>query len=428
MIEQQTAFLIGSYCVNRGVTKVSCEENLDELERLGETFGLKTIRKFACSIQTYDAAHLIGSGKLEEIRLAAAEANATTIIFDDEISPRQQTNLEKILERPVIDRTELILGVFAQRAQTREAKLQVELAEVRYQMPRLKRLWTHLSRQRTGGSGKGGGGYLKGEGEKQIELDRRILQREIDQLQKELEQVRRIRMTQRQARKRSAIPTFALVGYTNAGKSTLLKALTGAEVLIEDKLFATLDTTTRKFELPNQQSILITDTVGFIRKLPHLLVAAFRGTLEEAVHTDILIHVIDASHPRALAQAEATLAVLKELEATDRPIITVLNKNDQCTDRFMPQKLRILYPKTVEISALHRTGFDALLEMMVREIAALRMSVTLRIPQSRYDLVSEIMREGRITSCEYEGDEILIEAEIPQRLESKVAPFTRLLA
>ncbi len=424
----QTAFLIGTYSANKGIPKVSCEENLAELERLGETFGLQTIRKFPCSIQTYDAATLIGSGKLEEIRLAAAEANASIIVFDDEISPRQQTNLEKILERSVIDRTELILGVFAQRAQTREAKLQVELAEVRYQMPRLKRLWTHLSRQRTGGSGKGGGGYLKGEGEKQIELDRRILQRQIDQLQKELEQVRRIRMTQRQARKRSAIPTFALVGYTNAGKSTLLKALTGAEVLIEDKLFATLDTTTRKFELPNQQSILLTDTVGFIRKLPHLLVAAFRGTLEEAVHTDILIHVIDVSHPQAMAQAEATLAVLKELEAADRPVITVLNKIDQCTDRLMPQKLRILYPKTVEISALQQTGFDALLQLMVREIAALRMSVTLRIPQSRYDLVSEIMREGRITSCEYEGDEILIEAEIPQRLESKVAPFTRLLA
>ena len=423
-----TAFLIGSYCAAKGGNKLTCEEHLNELERLGETYGVATLRKFVCPIRTYDAATLIGKGKLEEIRLAAAEANATIVIFDDEISPSQQSNLEKILERPVIDRSELILGVFEQRAHTSEAQLQVELASVRYQLPRLKRLWTHLSRQRTGGSSKGGGGYLKGEGEKQIEIDRRILSRRADQLEKELEQVRRIRMTQRQARTRNAIPTFALVGYTNAGKSTLLRALTGAEVFIEDKLFATLDTTTRKFLLPNQHPVLITDTVGFIRKLPHLLVAAFRGTLEEAVQTDILIHVIDASHPQAISQAETTIAVLKELNATNRPIITVINKIDQCPDRLMAQKLRVLYPKTVEISALEKTGLDALLELMTRELAALRVSISLRIPQSRYDIVSEIMREGHVISCEYEGDEILLEAEIPQWLERKVAPFARLLA
>ena len=234
--------------------------------------------------------------------------------------PYQQRNLEQAFKKPVMDRTELIIEVFAQRAQTIEARLQIELAKIRYQLPRLKRLWTHLSRQVAGG-----GGFTKGAGEKQIELDRRMLRQRVTRLQKEIEEVRAVRATQRASRIRTGIPTFAIVGYTNAGKSTLLKSLTQAEVLVEDKLFATLDTTTRKFKLPSNQEILLIDTVGFIQKIPHTLIAAFKSTLEEAIHTDVLLHLIDASSPQALEQAKATNEVLKELGVTVGATVFVHN-------------------------------------------------------------------------------------------------------
>lgn len=411
-----SAFLIAVY--PSGGDKALCEENLGELERLCTTFGLHVVGKTACPIKKLDAANYLGSGKLEELVERSREVEAEVVIFDDEISPHQQRNLEQIFQKPVIDRTELILEVFAQRAQTREARLQVELAKVKYQIPRLKRLWTHLSRQSAGG-----GAHLKGEGEKQIEIDRRLLRRRIGQLQKELEEVSAQRETQRSARMRSRIPTFAIVGYTNAGKSTLLNALTSANVLVEDKLFATLDTTTRKFLLPNRQEVLLIDTVGFIRKIPHTLVAAFKSTLEEAVHTDILLHLIDVSHPQAEAQAEATYCVLEELEALDHPIITVLNKIDQCTNPTMIQRLRVKYPKTVPISALEKTGFDQLTELMMKEVSNLRKIFKLRIPQSHYALVSELMRYGKIISSEYEGNDIFLHVEIPIYLEHKILPF-----
>lgn len=414
---QKKALLVGTYLAG---AKPQCEEQLDELESLGHTFGLKTAMKLPCPLRAFDAGTFLGKGKIEEIRVLAEELQCDLVIFDDEISPQQQRNLEKIFSRAVIDRTELILGVFAQRAQTREAKLQIELASVRYQMPRLRRLWTHLSRQRTGGAG---GGYLKGEGEKQIEIDRRIVRRKIDQIQKDLEQVKRHRQTQRRARERTGVPTFAIIGYTNVGKSTLMNALTDADVLVEDKLFATLDTTIRKYVLPNRQPILLIDTVGFIRKIPHQLVAAFKSTLEEAVQADILLHLIDVSNPAAPVQAEATIEILKELGASKRPIITVLNKIDQCKSRLEIDRLRFKYPKTVEISALTKAGFDRLLELMIREIALLRKTVSLRVPQSQYALISDALREGKVISTEYEENDILLEVEIPQHLERKVALF-----
>lgn len=413
----KSALLIGAYRAT--AEKQSCEDNLNELERLCDTFGLQTFGKVACPIKKLDAGSYLGSGKLDELLVLAKEKGAQVIIFDDEITPHQQRNLEKFFQRPVIDRTELIIEVFAQRAQTKEARLQIELAKVRYQFPRLKRMWTHLSRQ----SSAGGGAFVKGEGEKQIEIDRRILRRRVDRLKKEIEDVAQQRQTQRSLRKRRNVPTFAIVGYTNAGKSTLLKALTQADVLVEDKLFATLDTTTRKFQLPNHQEILLIDTVGFIRKIPHTLVAAFKSTLEEAVHTDILVHLIDASHPLAEKQAEDTLEVLKELGAENHPMITVLNKVDQCQNNIILAKLRLKFKKTVPISALQGTGFDELLEMMMKEIALLRKVVKARIPQSQYALVSEVMREGKVIRCEYEENDILLEAEIPAHLEHRIAPF-----
>ncbi len=419
--DHQKALLVGTYLSTKA--KPQCEEQLEELESLGDTYGLRTVLKLPCPIKSYDASTFVGSGKVEEIKNFVEEYQCDVVVFDDEISPHQQRNLEKILEKTVIDRTELILGVFAQRAQTREARIQIEVATYRYQMPRLRNLWTHLSRQRSGGAGAG---FAKGEGEKQIEIDRRIVRAHIDRLQKELDAVKKQRQTQRRLRERSGIPTFAIVGYTNVGKSTLMRALTDADVLVEDKLFATLDPTTRKFTLPNRQSILLIDTVGFIRKIPHLLVASFKSTLEEAVQADILLHLIDVSNPNAEMQAEATFDVLKELEAENRPIITVLNKVDQCENRALIQKMKIKYPKTVEISALHRTGFDHLLEMMVKEMSLLRKVVRLRVPQSHYALVSEVMREGKVLSCEYEDNDVLLEVEIPRHLEHKVIQFETL--
>ena len=413
----KTALLVGAYRAT--ADKQSCDDNLNELERLCETYGLQAVAKIACPVKKLDAGTYLGSGKLEELVSLATEKGAEVVIFDDEITPHQQRNLEKLFKRPVIDRTELIIEVFAQRAQTREARLQIELAKVRYQFPRLKRMWTHLSRQ----SSAGGGAFLKGEGEKQIEIDRRILRRRVDRLKKEIEDVAEQRATQRALRQRKAIPTFAIVGYTNAGKSTLLKALTQADVLVEDKLFATLDTTTRKFQLPNHQDILLIDTVGFIRKIPHTLVAAFKSTLEEAVHTDILIHLIDASHPLAEQQAEDTMQVLKELGAADHPMITVLNKIDQCQNSLILAKLRLKFKKTVPISALDGTGLDELLELMTKEISLLRKVVKARIPQSQYALVSEVMRQGKVIRCDYEENDVLIEAEIPSHFEHRIKPF-----
>lgn len=419
--DAKTALLIGAY--SSGQDKEACEDFLKELERLCETYGLTALDKVPCPIKKVDAGTYIGSGKLSEILELVQEKGADIVVFDDEISPNQQRNLEKFFQRPVIDRTELIIEVFAQRAQTREARLQVELAKVKYQLPRLKRMWTHLSRQAGSGGSGGGGAYLRGAGELQIELDRRMLRRRMVQLQKEIEDVQKQRETQRQKRIRTGTPSFAIVGYTNAGKSTLLNALTEAKVLVEDKLFATLDTTTRKYVLPSRQEVVLIDTVGFIRKIPHTLVAAFKSTLEEAVYTDILLHLIDCSHPAAELQAEATMAVLKELNATTRPIITVLGKIDACFSPAILHKLRIKYPKTVQISALTQEGFEQLIEKMEVEIHDLRKRFKLRIPQSHYSLVSELMREGRVIECDYEDNDIVLDVEIPGRLEYKVRAY-----
>jgi GTPase len=401
-----------------------CDEHLDELALLTETYGIDVAKKVPCNVRKYDASTYVTEGKLEELIQAAQEQKVDLVIFDDELAPSQQRNLEKLFKIPVMDRTGVILEVFAQRAQTKEARLQIELAKVRYQAPRLKRLWSHLSRQ-AGTGGKGGGAYLKGEGEKQIEIDRRILKKQIDVLQKEIREVRANRETQRGLRSRAEIPVFAIIGYTNAGKSTLLNALTDADVFVEDKLFATLDTTTRKFMLPNNQEILLIDTVGFIRKLPHLLVAAFKSTLEEALQADILLHLVDTSHPMAEEQAATTYEVLKELNAEKKPIITVLNKIDQIQDQLMINRMRVLYPKSVPISALNRTGFDELLEQMIQELSKRRTVVDLRIPQSEYHKVSEVMRLGHILHQDYEENDVLMRVDIPQSLAGKLKNYIK---
>lgn len=420
--EPPKALLVSTYHGAPG--RPICEEHLEELELLAKTYGVDTAYKIPCAIRKLDAAIYVGKGKLEELIQTADQGEVDLVIFDDEISPAQQRNLEKAFHRPVLDRTAVILGVFAQRAQTKEARLQIELAQVKYEAPRLKRLWSHLSRQQgTSGAGGGGGAYLKGEGEKQIEIDRRLLKHKIEQLHKEIAEVRGHRETQRQARLRSAIPVFAIIGYTNAGKSTLLNALTDAAVFVEDKLFATLDTTTRKFTLKNNQDILLVDTVGFIRKLPHLLVAAFKSTLEEALEADILLHLVDASHPMAEEQAAATYEVLKELGAGKKPILTLLNKMDNVSDEARVHRLRMSYPKNVQISALTGAGLGELEEVMIQELAKQRKTLDVRIPQSHYALISEIMRVGDVLRQEYEGNDVLLHIEVPTALAGKLSPY-----
>ena len=398
------------------------QEYLQELRLLAKTHGIEVIDSLAFSIRTFSAATFLSEGKLAELKEAVEKLGAKLVIFDDDISPAQQRNLENFLRVPVIDRAEVILGVFADRAKTREAKLQIELAQLKYIAPRLKRMWSHFSKQTGGGGGAGGGGYMKGEGEKQIEIDRRLLKQRVERLQSLIREVKHIRTTQRSRRERTGIPIFAIVGYTNAGKSTLMKLLTQADVFIEDKLFATLDTTTRKFILPNtNQELLLIDTVGFIRKLPHHLVMAFRSTLEETVQADILLHVIDATHPMALEQAETTLKVLKELNAVDkRPIITILNKVDGLKEesalksqQAVYQKLRLTYPRAIDFSALEGYGIEKLFEEIADVLRNRRHLFHLSIPQSEYHIVSEIMRHGHIHHQEYQDNNILLEVEVP---------------
>lgn len=399
--------------------------HLNELKLLAQTFGVDPVCQESFLVKKIEASTFIGKGKLEELVGIADDKQVDLVIFDDEMTPAQQRNLEKAFRRRVMDLTEVILGVFAQRAHTKEAKLQVELAKLQYEAPRLKRLWTHLSRQSGTSASGGGGAYLKGEGEKQIEIDKRILKRKMELLRKEIGEVRQHRQTQRLSRLRSQIPVFAIVGYTNAGKSTLLNALTDAGVFVEDKLFATLDTTTRKFTLNNNQEVLLIDTVGFIRKLPHLLVASFKSTLEEATEADILLHLVDASQEGAEEQAATTCAVLKQLGAEKKPIITVFNKIDRVEHPDQLVRLFSSYPKHVQISALTHEGFDVLQEKMIDEIKALRRIMHVRIPQSNYAIVSEILREGNILSQEYEDNDILMTIEVSGPLAARLVSFVQ---
>ncbi len=411
-----TAFLVGTYV--RASELSLCEEHLDELGSLAKTYGLEVVGKAPSAIRKIDSRTYLGKGKIEELIEVSQELGADVIIFDEEIRPSQQKNLERLFKKPIIDRTELILEIFVKHAQTKEAKLQVELARSHYLLPRLKRLWTHLSRQTSGGKG-----FLKGEGERQIEIDRRLVRKRIRDLNREIEDVRRHRETKRSARERSGIPTFGIVGYTNVGKSTLLNALTDAEVLVEDKLFATLDTKSRKYVLPNHQEILLVDTVGFIRKIPHTLVVAFKSTLEEVIHTDILIHLIDVNHPLAEEHAESTYEILEELGVKDKPMITVLNKVDLLENRQIITRFKLKYPRVVPISAKNQEGFDDLMKVMSDVLKELRAVVKLRIPQSEYALVSQLMEVGRVIDRDYDENDLLLEVEIPTELMHKVDPY-----
>jgi GTP-binding protein HflX len=402
----------------REFSPTEAQEHLEELQELVGTMGVPVMGSEMVSLQSLSAQYLMGTGKADEIKGRAAAADANLIIIDDELTPAQQRNWEKLVEGPaVIDRREVILDIFKQRAQTREARLQVELARLEYSLPRLKRAWTHLERQR------GGSGFTGGAGEAQIEVDRRIVKFEILKLKRELVEVRQARATQRSRRQGKPVPTAAIIGYTNAGKSTLLNALTGAGVLAEDKLFATLDPTTRRVNLPNNQEMLLTDTVGFIRKLPHMLVEAFMATLEESQVADLLIHVVDASHPAAEDQLAATELVLKEIGATERPMLYVLNKVDAVTDEMALARLRQKAEPHVLVSALRGTGLKDFQDRLAAFVGEGLQRLKLRIPPNRHDLISFLHREGHVLSESYEEADALLEVNLLPKHHHHVDPY-----
>jgi GTPase len=426
----ERAFLIGAYFDRRKSDEA--KELLIELEELVGTLGIEVIHSELVFAREHTARHFIGKGKAAELIAKAQELKADCIIFDNEISPGQQRAWEGDSKLCVIDRHEVILDIFNMRAKTREARLQVELARMEYSLPRLTRMWAHLDRQGGGsgggsgggGSGAGGsGGAARGEGETQLEVDRRLADKRLDKLKAELEEVKKQRDTMRKERSRVPLPHAAIVGYTNAGKSSLLNKLANADVLAEDKLFATLDTTTRRLELPDGQAMLITDTVGFIRNLPHDLVQSFRATLEEAILSDFLIHVIDASSSQALEFYQTTTQVLAELGAGEKRVLLALNKIDLVDDTRL-MELKRQFPDAIPISVKTGFGMDDLFhrihDMLIDRVVRLDLS----IPLSRMDLVALAHEQGKVLSEDYERGVADIQIVVPKRFESRFTEFT----
>jgi GTPase len=411
---QERALLIG--LEQEGVSKWDLRDSMEELAELANSAGAEVVNTVTQKLQKPTAPYYIGKGKAELIKESFKDQHVTSVIFDDELSPAQGRNLENLLSRKVLDRTQLILDIFAQRARSREGRLQIELAQLQYLLPRLTRMWSHLSRQ-TGGIG------TRGPGETQLEVDRRRVQERIARLERELEGVRKVRNVQRQGRKRHQWPVAAVVGYTNAGKSTLLNLLTGADVVTEDKLFATLDPTTRSLTLPNRQRLLLTDTVGFLRKLPHTLIESFKATLEEVVEADLLIHVIDLSHPRVDEHIEAVDTVVKELGAFGKQTLMVFNKIDSLKNDESIGVYTKRFPGSVAISARTGAGVSGLVHALQNELGAWRMRSRFRVPLSEAGLIAEIHRVGHMLELRYEGEFALIVAHTPPHLQQKLAAF-----
>ena len=408
MVER--ALLVGAYIDAKD--KHDAQSLLEELAELVTTLGIPIIETRLIHHREPHARYLIGSGKAQELAELVKAKALDVIIFDNDLTPAQQRNWEDLAGVTVADRHEIILDIFGARAQTREARLQVDLARMEYSMPRLTRAWSHLGQQ-------GGGIGAKGEGESQLEQDKRKIRSQIDRLKRELQEVRQARATQRKDRKRTPVPNAAIVGYTNVGKSSLLRRLTGADVLVEDKLFATLDTTTRKVALPNKQPLLLTDTVGFIRRLPHQLVESFNATLEEAVVADFLIHVIDASQPQALEFYQTTMRVLSELGADTKETLVVFNKVDKVQEPEVLADFRRQFPDSVFISVRTGQGLEKLVERIGDFVSNSTVSVQLRVPLQRSDLLAKLHRDGRVLELRYEEDVACVLASISKRaLES----------
>jgi GTP-binding protein HflX len=385
------------------------EQSVDELQELAETAGAETVFRM---IQKRDSIHpgtYIGKGKMEELREQIENLQADAIVCDDELSPAQITNLSEELQVKVIDRTVMILDIFAAHANTSEGKLQVELAQLRYRSSRLTGLGKSLSRL-------GGGIGTRGPGEKKLEMDRRLIKERISMLNRQLKDVVKNRDTLRRQRSRNQTPTVAIVGYTNAGKSTLLNTLTNAKVLEEDKLFATLDPTTRALEMENGQKILFTDTVGFISKLPHQLIRAFRSTLEEAKYADVILHVVDASNPQYDKQMEVVYETLRELEIGDKPVLTAFNKIDMLPPADKEGLKDLRSDDSVQISAKQGEGLDCLLEKLDTLLNAGLVSIEIVIPYDEAGKIQQIREHGKLETEEYREDGIFVRASVPSFL------------
>ena len=419
----ETAVLVGvSLARQPGI--LSMEDSLTELALLAETAGLAVQGSLTQRLVHPHPATFIGAGKLAELETLALELDANVVIFDEELSPRQQREIERVLgqEIKVIDRTALILDIFARHAKTSEGAVQVELAQYEYRLPRLTRAWTHLARQAGGRAGGASGGVgVRGPGETQLEVDRREIGRRIAHLKRELEEVRRHRERYRQRRQNSTTPVVVVVGYTNAGKSTLLNAVSDAGVLAQDQLFATLDPTTRRVDLPSARTALFTDTVGFIQKLPTALVAAFRATLEEITEADLLLHVVDISHSNADEQVTAVEEMLEELGAGDKPLVTALNKIDLLDpDDWAGED----YPSPVFVSARTGKGIPQLLAVVDGKLQERMTPLRLLLPYSKGDLVSLIYEHGRVEREEFTAEGTLIEGRLPAHLASRVQDWS----
>ena len=418
---QERALLIG--LEKEGVSRWDLQDSLEELRELANSAGAEVVDTITQKLQKPTAPYYIGRGKAESIKDSLQDRQVTSIIFNDEHSPAQGRNLENLLARKVLDRTQLILDIFAQRARSREGRLQIELAQLQYLLPRLTRMWHHLSRQ-TGGIG------TRGPGETQLEVDRRRVQERIARLERELEAVRKTRAVQRQGRKRHQWPVAAVVGYTNAGKSTLLNLLTGADVVAVDKLFATLDPTTRSFTLPNKQRVLLTDTVGFLRKLPHTLIESFKATLEEVSEADLLIHIVDLSHARVDEQMQAVDGVIKELGAFGKQTLIVFNKIDNLDppsrnygaagNRELAETYVKRFPGSVAISAKTGENVAELVQALQDALSSWRLRSRFRIPASESALIAEIHRVGHVLELKYENNDALIVAHVPPELAQKL--------
>ena len=425
---KERAFLVGVDLRNEP-SLLPLDDSIAELDLLSKTAGLDVVGVATQKLDTPNPNTFIGPGKVDEIKTLVEELLAQVIVFDNELSPRHLRELEERFGENVriLDRTALILDIFAQHANTRDGILQVELAQYEYRLPRLTRAWTHLARQTGGGGGRTGstGGVgLRGPGETQLEVDRREIRRRISILKAELEKVRAHRMRYRAQRQRSQIPIVALVGYTNAGKSTLLNRLAKADVYVADQLFATLDPTTRRVELPGGHWALFTDTVGFIQKLPTQLVAAFRATLEEIAEADLLLHIVDITHPNAFEQARAVHETLKEIEADHIPVITVLNKLDRFPDpQAAGQVAQEFAGPVVAISALSGDGIQDMLATISRELFETFVPVKVRLPYQEGNLISLFHDQGKVTRIEHTRGGVMIEGNLPIRLMARFQNF-----